>query len=148
MNGKDMVFRVSQTRDYGAFTQTYSIEVVVNVASAQDKQLQFEKLNRGIAEEFASFEHNHMPNHQPDRNDVHGKWYGGTLIKIIAGGKTQYKLKTGDYTKWGVPVYPEILPQFPAVEEGWQELDLTGYEGELKMNGDNPVKVLSCRSSQ
>lgn len=143
-----ILIRSQQTRDYGnGVQQTYSVEMTVSVETREDREQAFRNLNGVIAQEFGSFEAVFLPKKKPgggDRDLV--RWSGGRLVREIVDGNVRHKLKTGDFHKWGVPVYEEVIGEFPSFPEGSFEVDMTGFEGQIEMNGGKPKRVLTCRA--
>lgn len=146
MSESVILIKSTQTRKYGKLEQTYSAEVTVVAENHEKIQAAYKYLNNVIAHEFQAFEGGYLASSIPQETSENERtWSGGWLALSITDGKKIYRLHTGEWTKYGVPVYPEVFEQFPPMEDDIFRVDLPNHGGTILMSDGKPKKVLSCR---
>lgn len=116
-----------QTRDYGSIQQTYEVKATFEITKTLDRQHAFKALNTLIEQEFAAFETGFLkdvdlsdPESTPHDNPV--------LVYRKEGNREFFRMKCGKWHEWGVPIYPEVLPETLAKQaEAEGEITLDGY---------------------
>lgn len=157
-DGENMeTLTISRSHNLGAVTITLGVTREFPVRSAVHREALYEYMDRSLDVQLDNWLRANaakagaasMPQHVPE--SAGGSDYitepAIELLHEFSGGKHLYKVKTPRFTKWGVPLYPEVLPSFGYSEDNPPPMGSTALDGwkvEILMDGDKPKKITSA----
>lgn len=141
--------KAEQSRNYGNVQQLFSVETEISVEKPADRKSWYNALNLIIEEEFVAFEQNYFPGDNPKSDESLISWEDGTIIASMRDGKLLPKLKTGEFNKWGIPIYPEVWDKLELPPGMDFPIDAKGWKGKILTQDGKPKKVVEivCRFS-
>lgn len=147
---------VKITMHTGKMSVEFGADRTFNIESAAHRQAGYEALSRAVMKDLTGWVSRHAGAMGPLAAGASG---GGvaqveqvisvqTLVHEYANDQHRFKVRGGNFTKWGVPVYPEVL-------EAWGTNPANIPMGELAfdgsarilMNGNKPKKVVELSGS-
>lgn len=134
-------------RDYGGATITLGWSGIFDIPNHKALTAAYDyaidQVNRAFSSLGAGALPKMGPGPQPDKPMV--TFFGDTIVTEIKDGKRYHKVLGGQYSKWGVRIWPETLKQ-----AGISEDALTADEPyplrrdvTITLDGEKPIKVVS-----
>lgn len=126
----------SLTRNYGAVSASFGAEIIIDGGSPETTNSGYALLLDIIGAQFDHFESAVLHKTIPDPAIFDAKGAGAkpeiieceTMVVETYQGKTVYKVRGGRFTKFGVPIYPEVLSQY-------RDLDKLAVGSQYNMKG-------------
>jgi len=145
---EEQTITVQITKNYGGVSVTLGWSGVFVVRSSGDVRAAFQTAHDTVESQFGWFERDKLPSVNAPlagSADAGNAQFFGDVIEVEQrNGKTFYKIKGGQWEKFGVRVWPEVLkaagidPDQLPVGESRLARDCA-----VEMNGDKPKKVIS-----
>lgn len=141
------------SRKVGLETIELGIERTVSVANAEERSKHFYALEVLLRHEMGVYLSEFAPDIAPQGSEEMQPM-GTTKIvpasRIIAeskGGKWYFKIAGGEFDKFGVRVWDEVMKEIPFLQEDWfmgqgEAKFPSGWKMEVEMKGGKPVKVI------
>lgn len=132
-----------QTRDYGSIQQTFEVKATFEITKTLDRQQAFKALNVLIEQEFSAFETGFLKDVDASEPESH-PYDDPILVYRKEGNREFFRMKCGKWMEWGVPIYPEVLPETLAKEaEREGEITLKDYRCTVEVEDGKAKRVSS-----
>lgn len=141
------------SRRVGLETIELGIERTVRVANSEERSKHFYALEVLLRHEMGVYLSEFAPDIPPQGGEDMQPM-GTTKIvpasRVVAEmkkGKWYFKVAGGEFDKFGVRIWDEVMHEIPFLQEDWFMGDgevkfPNGWKMEVEMRGDKPVKVL------
>lgn len=143
---------VSIERQYGREKVTFTLGAHFDINSGAGRTANYDRLVDAINIEHMRYARDRAQNGTSDQNPASDssahpgeiRVQADRLVVEVKDGKRMYKVKAGQFTRFGVPFYNEHIKASGVNPEEIPDsgYDLKNYDAVIQMNGEKPVRVV------